>query len=447
MARRRRPELALIVPSQTSTSQNESRSSSIWRAAALFFLLTTLLAFAFALKLWLATSSTDGLVTSSELVDMPEPGPDQRVLRQVAFADLPGWTSDTVAEALPAWRRTCTRYRFLGASRDVRPKDLGGTIGDWMQACSRTPTSNDEATARKFFEQEFQPLQVLNRKQAKGLFTGYYEPLLRGSRVRTATYNTPLYRRPKDIVQIDLGDFRDDLEGRKFAGRLRGSNLLPYWDRSEIRAGALNKRGLELLWVDDPISAFFLQIQGSGQVALDGGGRMRVGYSGQNGQPYFAIGRELITRGELTRETVSLQSIRTWLQDNPAEAEAVMSTNRSFVFFREIKGEGPIGSQGVALTARRSLAVDRRFIPLGAPIWLDATNPSEDGSTKEVLQTLLIAQDTGGAIRGPVRGDVFWGAGAEAEEIAGRMQNEGNLYLLLPHHLAEQALASQSSED
>ncbi|MEM6706259.1 MAG: MltA domain-containing protein [Acidobacteriota bacterium] len=416
-----------------------------WRAGALLFALTTVLALALALKLWLRLDESGELIRDPALVDMPKPLPDERVLRAVSFEDLPGWTSDAVGDALPAWRRTCARYRFLAPDRDVRPGEIGGTVSDWSKACAATPKGNDDDKARRFFESEFAVLQVLNRKETRGLFTGYYEPLLYGSRARSSRYSTPLYRNPGDMISVDLGAFRDDLDSRSVAGRLRGKRLLPYWDRGEIRGGALGGRGLELLWVDDPVDAFFLQIQGSGQVEIAGGGRLRVGYAGQNGHAYYAIGRELIERGALTRENVSLQTIRAWLEANPDEAEAVMATNRSFVFFREIKGEGPIGSLGVALTPERSLAVDRRFLPLGAPVFLSAEHPTEDGEGTETLRRLLIAQDTGGAIRGPVRGDVFWGAGERAEEIAGRMKHEGELFLLLPKPLAERALATEEA--
>ena len=284
-----------------------------------------------------------------------------------------------------------------------------------------------------------------------GLFTGYYEPLLRGSRARSSRYRVPLYRRPPDIVQVDLGRFREDLRGRRLAGRLRGATLEPYDDRRSITAGALRGRGLELVWVDDPIAAFFLQIQGSGQIELDTGERLRLGYAAQNGHPYFAIGRELIERGELTRETVSLQSIRAWLLEHPDEAQDVMALNASYVFFRTIEGDGPIGSQGVALTPGRSLAVDRTFVPLGVPLWLETTAPTVGNSAAEgavdqsPVRRLVVAQDTGGAIRGPVRGDLFWGAGSEAEEIAGRMNSEGRYWLLLPRALAQRVLAEHEA--
>jgi membrane-bound lytic murein transglycosylase A len=270
----------------------------------------------------------------------------------------------------------------------------------------------------------------------------------------------PLYRRPRDLVAVDLGEFREALRGQRIAGRLAGDRLVPYADRAAIEDGALAGRRLELLWVDDPIDAFFLQVQGSGRVELPNGTSVRVGYDGQNGHPYFAIGRELVERGEMPLEQVSMQSIAAWLRAHPDEAPAVTARNASYVFFRELEGDGPVGSQGVALTPERTLAVDVEFLPLGAPVWVDTVYPPEEESAApqtaaaEVagavavaqdlplpppppLQRLFVAQDTGGAIRGPVRGDVFWGAGDRAASIAGRMRSEGRLWLLLPRALAD----------
>ncbi len=267
------------------------------------------------------------------------------------------------------------------------------------------------------------------------MFTGYYEPLLDGSRQRSERFDVPLYRKPDDIIEIDLERFHDRFEGQTISGRLTADSFEPYYERAEIAAGALTGRGLEVVWVDDAVEAFFLHIQGSGRVRLAEGGEMRVGYAGQNGRPYYAIGRELVARGEMTLEQVSLQSIRAWLAAHPSEAHAVMAVNPSYIFFRQLDGEGPIGSLGVPLTPRRSLAVDAAHLPLGAPLWLDATAPRADGSGDAPLRRLMVAQDTGGAIRGAVRGDVFWGHGAAAEAIAGRMKHPGRLWILLPRGL------------
>jgi membrane-bound lytic murein transglycosylase A len=243
----------------------------------------------------------------------------------------------------------------------------------------------------------------------------------------------PLYARPPELVTVDLGKFRQDLRGKRIAGRLEGGALAPLPDRAAIEKGALARRRLELVWVDSPVDAFFLQIQGSGRVQLAEGGEMRVGYAADNGHPYTAIGRELVRRGVYQPKEVSMQSIRRWLESNPAEAGALMQVDASYVFFQKVEGEGPLGAEGVALTPGRSLAVDRGHWPLGVPLWLDGTAPSpREGEPDRPLRRLLIAQDTGGAIRGPIRGDVFWGAGPEPEAIAGRMKNTGRLWVLLP---------------
>lgn len=372
----------------------------------------------------------------------PEPLPDRLDLRPVSFGDLPGWTTDSVAAALPAFRRSCSKLdalpddRPLGGAQDGR---VAGTAGDWRAICAALralPSPGDpqsEAAARVFFESRFQPFAATNRGEPEGLFTGYYEPTLSGSRRRSQRFHVPLYLRPPELVSVDLGRFRDDLTGRRLAGRVEGGRLVPYEDRAAIDGGKLSGRGLELVWVDDPVDAFFLHIQGSGRVELDDGGHLRVGYAAQNGHPYFAVGRELIDRGALTREQVSMQSIRRWLDDHPEQATDLLHRNPSYVFFRELSGDGPVGSQGVVLSPGRSLAVDRKFLPLGIPVWLDATAPAAGMDGIDVpLQRLLIAQDTGGAITGPVRGDVFWGHGEEATDVAGRMKHSGRMWLLLP---------------
>ncbi|HEY1502933.1 MAG TPA: MltA domain-containing protein, partial [Stellaceae bacterium] len=256
---------------------------------------------------------------------------------------------------------------------------------------------------------------------------GYYEPLLQGARQRGGKYQTPLLKRPPDLVMVDLGRFRPAWHGERIAGRVAAGSLVPYPSRAEIEHGALDADRLALFWVDDPVDAFFLQVQGSGRVALPNGTQIRLGYDGQNGQVYVAIGKKLVERGAVAADQVSLQSIRTWIKAHPDQANALMDENPSYVFFRELPGDGPLGSEGVVLTAGRSLAVDRNFIPLGAPVYLVA-----DGGAASPLQQLMVAQDTGGAINGPVRGDVFWGFGSDAETRAGTMRARGKYYLLLP---------------
>jgi len=229
---------------------------------------------------------------------------------------------------------------------------------------------------------------------------------------------------------VQLGEFREDLKSRRIAGRVVDGKLKPYETREDIVAGNWPHNEEVLVWVDNPIDAFFVQIQGSGVVQMNDGSVMRIGYAGQNGHVYSAIGRELIERGEITKENVSLQSIRAWLEANPDQADEIMNTNASYVFFRELEGEGPLGGEGIALTAGRSLAIDRSLISYGVPLWTDIQPPVEGIGT---IRRMMIAQDTGGAIRGPVRGDVFWGFGARAESLAGPMKSKGRYWVLLPN--------------
>lgn len=362
----------------------------------------------------------------------PSGGEERLVLEPSSFEDLPGWREDELSQALPALLRSCRRLAGLPPGEAL---GIAGTAGDWKPVCeaaARVPAGG----VRSFFESRFQPFSASAGGDPEGLFTGYYEPLLHGSRTRSDRYRVPLYVRPPELVMVDLGAFREELKGQRIAGRVEEGALVPYPDREAIESGALAGRELELVWVDDPVDAFFLQIQGSGRVRLEEGSEMRVGYAAQNGHPYFAIGKDLIERGALTRETVSMQTIRQWLEEHPDEADDVMNRNASYVFFEELKGEGPLGAEGVALTPGRSLAVDRKHWPLGVPMWLDAEAPSARPEEPDrPLRRLVVAQDTGGAIRGVVRGDVFWGHTEDAAEIAGRMKHRGRLWVLLPQSL------------
>ena len=366
-------------------------------------------------------------LTACEPEAPKEPVPPKLTIKPARFEDLEGWRADTQAEALDAFAKSCAKLV-------VQPKDravgVAGTVADWIAPCTALPqVPRGDDAARTFFETWFLPYLAADNDKPEGLFTGYYEAELRGSSRPGGRYAVPLYRKPDDLVMVDLGEFREAMKGERIAGRVIDGRLRPYEDRARIEGGALKGRDLEMVWVDDPVDAFFLHIQGSGRVAMEDGSVMRVGYAGQNGHPYVAVGRELIARGALTKENVSMQSIREWLRANPGEAAGLMNKNPSFVFFRPLDGEGPLGAQGVALTPGRSLAVDRSFVPYGLPVWLDAQDPL-DGSLR--LRRLMVAQDTGGAIRGPVRGDVFWGHGADAELRAGKMRSPGRYYLLIP---------------
>ncbi len=357
------------------------------------------------------------------------------VLKAASFRDLDGWYQDNQSEALVAFKRSCARILKNSPTTKFGSLDQAGTYGDWHAPCRDIMAMDGISgqTLRGYLERNFKPYEVRAGKEKEGLFTGYYEASLKGSKTRHGAYQQPLYKRPKDLIMVDLGAFRNDLKGRRIAGRVNGGKLKPYEDRTAIEAGKWPHNDKVLVWVDDPVDAFFLHIQGSGIVQLDDGQTMRVGYAGQNGHPYYAIGRELVKLGYLKKEEVSLQLIRKWLAQNSNQAAEIMNTNASYVFFHDLKGDGPLGGEGVALTPERSLAVDRSLISYGMPVWLD-TEPPKEGT--DPLQRLMIAQDTGGAIRGPVRGDVFWGYGDHAQVMAGHMKSKGRYWVLLPKNLS-----------
>ena len=352
------------------------------------------------------------------------------VLKPAAFSDLPGWGQDDLAQAAPALLKSCERMMKAAPEKTFGPIPEAGVYAKWQQACldfAALPLK-DSRSIKQFFEQRFQPFEVRAGDEENGLFTGYYEASLRGSRTRHGPYNIPLYERPDDLVMVDLGEFRENLKGERIAGRVMGGNLKPYEDRAAIVAGNWPHNDKVLVWVDDPVDAFFVQVQGSGVVQMDDGSTMRIGFAGQNGHIYSAIGRELIKRGHLTKDNVSMQAIRQWLGANPGEGAEVMNTNRSYVFFKVLEGEGPLGGENVALTPGRSLAIDRSLLPYGLPLWVDIDYADAAGRP---LRRLMMAQDTGGAIRGPVRGDVFWGYGPQAEALAGPMKADGRYWVMV----------------
>jgi len=350
----------------------------------------------------------------------PAPQPAGLRLTQVRFSDLPQWNVSQAA--LASFQRSCA---ILTAKPDSEAMGgYAGTVADWRAACGGT---NNEA--RNFFEQNFTPFAITG---SDALFTGYYEPEIRGSRTRQGAYQTPVYGVPPDLVRADLGLFNAKFKGEHISGRLDGQRLRPYSDRAEINAKGVANTPV-LFFTDDRIAFFFLQIQGSGRVVFDDGSSARIGYAGDNGQVYTAIGRTLIADGSLKREEVSLQSIRAWLKANPARAQSVMETNRSYIFFAESAvGDtalGPKGNLGANLTPLASVAVDPRLNALGAPYFVAA-----EGA--DPVHGVMVAQDIGGAIRGPVRADIFFGFGPEAERRAGAMKGTGALYVLLPNALA-----------
>jgi membrane-bound lytic murein transglycosylase A len=378
---------------------------------------------------------------------IPEGAPsDALFLTKASFEQLPGWEDDPMSAALPAFLRSCQKLAELAPDTPLGAGGFAGFVSDWLPLCNTAwgLTPRDDIDMRGFFTRWFVPYLVSGSAGPEGLFTGYYEPELYGSLEPKHPFEVPLYRKPDDLVTVPLGPFRSDLEGQSIAGRIQGNQFLPYYSYQEIDEGALAGRGLELLWVDDPVDAFFLGIQGSGIVYLPDGNVVRVGFAGKNGRAYVPIGRVLADWGEIPLEQVSLATIRAWLEANPDRAKAVMYQNPSYVFFERIDGDGPVGAQGTVLTPGRSIAIDSRFLPYGAPLYVDSIWPSgvDQGLA---MRRLFIAQDTGGAIRGAVRGDIFWGSGKVAEQYAGNMKSTGRYYILLPLTVAERREAAQGS--
>ncbi len=399
-------------------------------------------------------------------------GPPALDLKLVRFDDLSGWLQDDPGPALETFVRSCERFEESDPEASANPLEnlgiddpaltLSGTVADWLRPCAEarallvsaySDPGGRRGALRAFFEFHFSPVEIAlvraplpdgparrapPRIEDTGTFTGYFEPVYEASLQQDSDHTAPVLPRPDDLIEVDLGQFRDALKGERIAGRVKNGRLVPYDTRAAIDAADdLNED--PLAWLD-PNDLFFLQIQGSGRLVFDDGAMMRVGYAAQNGHPYKAVGRVMVERGIMPLEAVSMQSIRGWLDEAPPEeAQTLREENASYVYFRPLDdvdpGLGPLGAQGAPLTPGRSLAVDRRYHPLGAPVWVNI-EPVEVYDAKPIRR-LMIAQDTGGAIKGPVRGDVFWGSGDDAAAIAGAMNAQGRMTVLLPRRLAE----------
>jgi membrane-bound lytic murein transglycosylase A len=362
------------------------------------------------------------------------------VFEPVNFSALEGWQDDDHAAALAAFQRSCAEILDHGRAFS-RPIKYGGSRAAWLTVCRKASIAKH---ARKFFETELTPLRVHDADRPDGLFTGYFEPEVLGSRAPSKKFPVPIYAKPKDLVALDAA--QQKATGLRY-GRIAAGKAKPYFTRRQIEDGALNGRNLELVWLKDGADAFFIQVQGSGRVRLADGSAMRLAYAAKTGLPYTAIGGVLVERGAIAKEDMSMQAIRAWMRDNPKDARALMWMNESFVFFREIEvpepGLGAPGAQTVQLTPMRSLAVDRGLWAFGTPVWLDSYIPGDDGGIGPAFRRLLIAQDTGTAIRGAVRGDVYWGWGDKAAYIAGHMKSTGTMVVLLPNPVARKLLAGQ----
>lgn len=372
------------------------------------------------------------IVPAGDFQPTPEPEP-HLILEPTDFKSLPGWRADVLTDGLAAFLASCPVITRRPADQPLGYLPEHGTMGDLARICAEAATINTKSSAQLqfFLERSFVPYRARDGQKEAGKFTGYYEPLLRGSWRPDARYRHPVYSRPRDIVVVELEMFDPERKGEQLAGRLVDDRLLPYHDRREIAGGALQGRQLELLWVDSAIDLFFLHVQGSGRILLPDGSHVRLAFSGRNGHRYSSIGRELVAQGAMKVEDVTMPSLRAWMTANPLAAEQLMLKNRSYIFFRVEKDEVVKGAMGVALTPGRSVAVDPKYVPLGLPLWLTTTDPL-DPKNEKPLTRMVVAQDTGSAIKGPVRGDLFWGFGAEAEARAGLMNESGTYYFLLP---------------
>lgn len=387
--------------------------------------------------LWLAACTTGSIsptpppTQSEETIALPLPDKPlaKSIHKRDQWSSLNGWNSD---DLLPAWQA------FLQSCRVLSKQPV------WQENCKIAASLQHPSSTeiRNFFETYFIPYQVVNVDNTEeGLITGYYEPLLKGSRTLSERYRFPVYAAPDELLTIELGEAYPELKDLRLRGRLNGRKVVPYYSRSEImnNPGLLN--GYELLWVEDEVELFFLHVQGSGRIVLDNGEMMKIGFADQNGFPYNSIGKLLVQRGELPLEQASMQGIKQWGRQNPRKLAELLQQNARYVFFRELPSDlsGPIGALGVPLTAGRSIAIDPLSIPQGVPVFLATTWPN----TSKPLNRLMVAQDVGGAIKGGVRADFFWGFGHEAGNQAGKMKQAGKMWILMPKEYQPVALTQQ----
>jgi membrane-bound lytic murein transglycosylase A len=355
----------------------------------------------------------------------------------LAWADIPGWDEDDQLAAFRTFRASC---RPIAAQHDLPsdPKALGISLRDPCRA-ARASEISDGAKARSFFEEHFTPLKISRLGEGDGFVTGYYEPVLEGSRTQTDVYNVPVYRRPSNLFVKGYKQSSPDLPNKGQVFRKIGRRkLVPYYDRGEIEDGAIAGRGLEICWLKDQTDLLFAQIQGSARIKLQDGATLRINYDAHNGYPYTAVGRVLIDRGIIPKEQMSMQKIREWMEQNPDGAKELRRQNRSYIFFREVNlsdKDEAVGAQGIPLTPGRSIAVDKSLHVYGTPFFIEGELPIESEQSKTPFHRLMIAQDTGSAITGPARADLYFGAGADAGRVSGRLRHSMRFVMLVPKSL------------
>ena len=367
----------------------------------------------------------------------PPPSHDQLALTKVKWSELPGWAADKHAEAIPSFLISCARLAELRDDEPVGNDGHGGKAKQWRQACAKAGKlkAGDDKAAREFFETEFVPYEAAGKNGPVGKLTGYFVQEIKASRKKGGKYTIPILARPPDLVMIDLAKFIPDSHGRRAWGRHDATTgeIVPYYTRTEIRKGVLASQKLELMYASDPVDVLFAQIEGSAKAVMDDGKVVWLEFDGKNGRAYKGVGALLKDKGQLTAPgSGTMPGIRKWFADHPGRFDEIVDGNASYVFFKESKLPGAVGSQKVVLTPRRSMAIDRAFFAHATPIWVDAKAPNIGKPGTSPWQHLLIAQDTGGGILGAVRGDIYWGDDAAAEELGGRMGGEGRYWVLLP---------------
>ncbi len=393
-------------------------------------------------RTWIMCVTAIGLLAASTLrADAQLKIPDT-VLEPVAFSDLDGWNDDDQLSALSAFRRSCQALLRRQENPEMRPMELG-----LREACGRLSLYREPVSllaARIFFEQNFRPVRISRLGENAGFLTGYYEPEIEGSLTPKDGFYEPIYRKPGELISRAQKPSKINRPVRTSARKTKtgvrsGAQIASFHDRASIDGGALKGRGLEICYVKDPIDSFFIHIQGSARIRLTDGKLMRINYAAQNGHPYYAVGRSLIERGIVPADEMSMDKIRLFIAEHPEEGRELMRMNRSYIFFREASelapDAEPIGAQGVSLTKNRSIAVDRFLHIYGTPFWIDASLPIESEKPDTKFRRLMLAQDTGGAIIGPARADIYFGSGLEAGTVAGRIRHPGQFYMLVPHSL------------
>jgi membrane-bound lytic murein transglycosylase A len=365
----------------------------------------------------------------------------------VNFSDLDGWSADTQAEVFAGFKRSCEALLKRRDVADVRPMEKA--LREVCPRALKLPDPADSATAKKFFEENFRPVRISKLAEPTGLLTGYYEPEVEGSLTLTEGFTIPLYRRPPELIsKARLGRrfLRAGFPSTGGAGMRVGRQIVAYHDRAAIEDGALANRGLEIAWLRDPADAFFIQIQGSARIRLRDGKLIRVNYSAHNGHTFTPIGRNLIATGIVPREEISMETIRMFIAEMPEEGRELMRQNKAFTFFRVVDDlpadSEAVGAQGLSLIKDRSIAVDNKLHVYGSLFWIEAKLQLQNTKEGQTFNRLMIAQDTGSAIVGIARADIYFGGGAEAGAIAGRIRNQGRFFMLIPNEIDPVRLAA-----